>query len=116
MQTHDMSTIIYPINLLVSDEYDRASKLHGKYFQTWHDGYGVIAEEVQEAIECAVKVSKIMSVMLKTIRMDKGEDLIDCADAIQDAAVACSAEMVQVAAMCKKMVLTVREGKDEAAV
>ena len=115
MQTHDMSTNIYPVSLLVSDEYDRASKLHGKYFRTWHDGYGVIAEEVQEAIECAVKVSHIMSVMLKAIRMDKGEDLIDCADAIQNAAVECSAEMVQVAAMCKKMVLTVREAKDEAA-
>ena len=49
MQGHDMTTIVHPINLLVSDEYDRAAKLHGAVFASPHEGYGVLAEEVQEA-------------------------------------------------------------------
>ena len=45
---HDMTTIVQPINLLVSDELDRASKIHGATFASPHEGFGVIAEEVQE--------------------------------------------------------------------
>ena len=42
--THDMTTIVQPLNLLVSDELDRASKIHGETFASAHEGFGVIAE------------------------------------------------------------------------
>ena len=42
--THDMTTIVQPLNLLVSDELDRAFKIHGETFASTHEGFGVIAE------------------------------------------------------------------------
>lgn len=47
MKTHDMTTIVQPLNLLLSDELDRASKLHGETFASTHEGFGVIAEELK---------------------------------------------------------------------
>ena len=111
MQGHDMTTIVHPINLLVSDEYDRAAKLHGAVFASPHEGYGVLAEEVQEAGDEADLIDAVMRQLLLAIREEKPSSIVDLAECIRDKAVSAAAERVQVAAMCEKMVRTVREGK-----
>lgn len=108
MPTHDMTTIVQAVNLLVSDEYDRAAKLHGAVFASPHEGYGVIAEEVQEAGDALELAEAVMRRMLLAIREEKPSAIIDLADYIRDTAVNAAAECIQVAAMCEKMTRTVR--------
>ena len=51
MVNHPMVTITFPVQSLVDAEYRRAAGLHGALFASTHEGYGVIAEELQEASE-----------------------------------------------------------------
>lgn len=110
---HDMTTIVHPINLLVSDEYDRATKLHGAVFASPHEGYGVLAEEVQEAGDEVDIIDAVMRQLLLSIREEKNQAIADYANYIGDRAVQAAAELIQVAAMCEKLVRTVQ---DEASV
>ena len=105
---HDMTSIIRPINLLVSDELDRASKIHGEVFASAHEGFGVIAEEVQEVGDELEKAEGNLSTMLSFIRDEDNQRIADVADCLRDAAVNAAAELIQVAAMCEKLKRTVR--------
>lgn len=105
--THDMTTIVQPINLLVSDELDRASKLHGAVFASAHEGFGVIAEEVQEVGDEMEIAEGYLSAMLTFIREGDSQRIADVADCLRDRAVNAAAELIQVAAMCEKMTRTV---------
>lgn len=106
--THDMTTIVHPINLLVSDELDRASKLYGETFASAHEGFGVIAEEVQEVGDELEKAEGNLSTMLVFIREENNQRIADVADCLRDAAVNAAAELIQVAAMCEKLTRTVK--------
>lgn len=105
--THDMTTIVQPINLLVSDELDRASKLHGAVFASAHEGFGVIAEELQEVGDELEIAEGNLATMLAFIREGDSQRIADVADCLRDRAVNAAAELVQVAAMCEKLVRTV---------
>ena len=76
--THDMTTIVQPINLLVSDELDRASKIHGETFASAHEGFGVIAEELQEVgdeLEIVGPDLRPFSFTAQNIRDEEGNPL-----------------------------------------
>ena len=107
MTTHDMTTIVHPINLLVSDELDRASKLHGAVFASAHEGFGVIAEELQEVGDELEIAEGNLATMLAFIREGDSQRIDDVADCLRDRAVNAAAELIQVAAMCEKMTRTV---------
>lgn len=109
MNEHDMTSIVHPINLLVSDEYDRAARIHGAVFASTHEGYGVIAEEIKEAGDEWEETEKGLRHLLNAIQRESMKDIIDIADSIRDRAVNGAAEMIQVAAMCEKMVKTIKE-------
>lgn len=104
---HDMTSIVHPINLLASGEYDRAASIHGEVFASTHEGYGVIAEELQEAMTEAERACAVMCQLLKAIRDEKRQTIFDLTDYIRDTAVNGAAELIQVAAMCEKMRRTV---------
>lgn len=109
MSMHDMTTIVHPLNLLVSDELDRASKLHGETFASAHEGFGVIAEELQEVGDELEIAEGNLSTMLAFIRDEDKQRIVDVADCLRDRAVNAAAELVQVAAMCEKMTKTIKE-------
>ncbi len=111
MSKHEMVTIVQPINLLVSDEYDRAAGIHGEVFASTHEGYGVIAEEIKEAVDECEEIEDALWTLLTAIQRESMQDIIDIADAIRDRAVNGAAELIQVAAMCEKMVKTIKEEK-----
>lgn len=100
---HDMGTLIRPLNLMAQNEYDRAAMLHGYYFASAHEGYGVIAEEVQEAGDELETAEAVMRQLLLAIREEKTQSIVDLADYIRDKAVSAAAECIQVAAMCAKL-------------
>lgn len=107
MSMHDMTTIVQPLNLLVSDELDRASKIHVATFSSTHEGFGVIAEELQEVGDELEIAEGNLSTMLAFIREGDSQRIADVADCLRDRAVNAAAEMIQVAAMCEKMTRTV---------
>ena len=104
--THDMTTIVHPLNLLVSDELERASKLHGATFASPHEGFGVIAEEVNESDNECKRCKTGLSYLIDAIQRECNEDITDISDQIRDAAVNAAAEMIQGAAMCEKLTRT----------
>lgn len=110
---HPMGTIVKPINALVKEEYARASSIHGAVFVSPHEGYGVIAEELQEATNELDRAHAVMYQLLKAIHREKPQAIADYADYIRDLAVNGAAELIQVAAMCEKFCETVKA--DEAA-
>ena len=108
---HDMSTIVHPVNLLVDTEYERAAQLHGAVFASPHEGYGVIAEELQEAVTEIERAQAFMYQLLKAIHEENAKATIDMADCICVMAVNAAAESIQVAAMCEKMRKTMEASK-----
>lgn len=104
---HDMSTIVKPVNLLVETEYERAAQLHGAVFASPHEGFGVIAEEAMEVQNENAKITGGCQTLLAFVQQEDMQKVMDTADAIRDAAVNAAAELIQVAAMCEKMVRTV---------
>lgn len=104
---HDMSTIVHPVNLLVDTEYERAAQLHGAVFASPHEGYGVIAEELQEAVTEIERAQAVMYQLLKAIHEENAKAILDMADCIRDMVVNAAAESIQVAAMCQKMGRTI---------
>jgi hypothetical protein len=112
---HDMSTIVHPVTLLANTEYERAAMIHGKLFSSSHEGYGVIAEELHEAAREEDRAQKLMYRLLKAIHEENADAIADKADYIRCAAINTAAEMVQVAAMCTKLIKTVGGETDEAA-
>ena len=68
---HDMTPIIHPLNLLVSDELDRASKIHGETFASTHEGYGVIAEEADEAYDEYEDLDRLLSCFRERLSIQK---------------------------------------------
>lgn len=110
--SHDMTSIVHPINLLVSDELDRASRIHGETFASAHEGFGVIAEEVNEAGDEWESAEKGLRVLIAAIRTEDTSHIIDAADYIRDRAVAGAAELIQVAAMCEKLINTIMKDGD----
>lgn len=106
-EKHSMQTLIVPLNELAEKEYNRASSIHGDKFLTLHDGYGVIAEEVQESGDEVERIEAVMYQLLSAIRESRGKGIVDYAAYIRDRAIDGAAELVQVAAMCIKMEKTV---------
>ena len=104
-----MQSIVHPINLLVETEYQRAERLYGGVFASGHEGYGVIAEEVQEAVEETNDVITKLDALLRSLRGEDRQNIIDRADALGDSAVSAAAELIQVAAMTQKMVKTMED-------
>ena len=109
---HDMTTIVKPMNEAVDAEYNRAASIHGKTFASVHEGYGVISEELQEAVTEVERAQAVMYHLLKAIHREDQQTVCDYADRIRDTVVNGAAELVQVAAMCRKMAATLQDGEN----
>lgn len=101
-----MKALTGAVEGLVEMEYARAGSIYGMVFHSGHEGYGVIAEEVQEARECGERVDAVMYQLLKALRIEDGHAVRELAQYILDSAVQGAAELIQVAAMCEKMIRT----------
>ena len=102
------------IMVAVNTELNLASKDHGKYFNTPHEGYGVLMEEIWEAGLHARTIDALADNLLMHLHCVES-----CPDAycqqlakIKDQAMRGAAEMVQVAAMCEKGLRSMRAQSD----
>lgn len=110
-----MEALTGAVDGVADKEYARAGAIHGMTFASTNEGFGVIAEEVQEAHECMERIGAVMYQLLKAIRLDDKKAIRELSEYILDAAINGAAEIIQVGAMCKKMIRTLKEGSDDAA-
>ena len=108
-----MVALICAMDAMADREYARAGAIHGKEFASSSEGFGVIAEEVQEAHECMEMVGAVMHQLLKAIRSEDAKAIRDVSVYIRENALSGAAELIQVAAMCKKMVHTLEVLNEE---
>ena len=105
--------LVCAMDTMADREYARAGAIHGMEFASASEGFGVIAEEVQEAHECMELVGSVMHQLLKAIRAEDAKAIRDVSAYIMESALSCAAEMIQVAAMCKKMMHTLEVQREE---
>lgn len=95
-------------------EYVRACAEWGDTFASLHEGFGVIAEEVQEGSDERQRVIDAMGYLLTAIRKDDKAEIKNICMLIEGEAELAACESVQVAAMARKMVHTMhRDGQSE---
>ena len=94
----------------VNTELNLASKDHGKHFNTPHEGYGVLMEEIWESGLHARTIDSLADNLLMYLH-----SVETCPDAycsqlvkIKDQAMHGAAELIQVAAMCEKGLKSMR--------
>ena len=69
----------------------------------------MIAEEVLEALDEMQDVERKLTAVLRSLRGEDRLNTIDWAEALGSSAVSAAAELIQVAAMCKKLVKTMED-------
>lgn len=96
-----MQELIDKVQELVAFELERANTIHPPKFNSMHEAYAVMLEEVEEMSEAVNAVLGDMKELWAQVRTD---DLVcqQCLELHGDA-VRAAAEMIQVAAMAKKM-------------
>ena len=109
-----MTKLLEKVRGLVEAELADARSIHGEYFHSPHEGYGVLMEEVQEAADEANSLKYLADESL--LRYVKA-----CADGRGDAlikarlknmsciALKAACEYIQVAAMAQKMLESVEK-------
>jgi len=102
------------IQQAVQDEYIRAAGKYGESFNTYHEAFGVLFEELAEAMQ---QVEFVKAALLKFMKGLMGKDPAETLNTIfveaQQHAENAAAEMIQVAAMYKKAGLTGKEHENE---
>lgn len=110
-----MIKILEGVQTLVQEEYERASKIHGRMTSTDHEAYALILEEFQEASEYLQVLEDKVELLWSSIRKD-GHDAIKhtILKDIKRTAELVAAESVQVAQVCHKAIIMVESRNSNA--
>lgn len=98
-----IDAVLADISAAAERELARAKQEHGDTYHSLHEGYGVMAEEVQEAGEEAEQVDLWLERLLLAIRLDDRVSVLKRLNHVRDNALLAACEYVQVAAVCAKM-------------
>ena len=96
-----MNVIENEIYAAIEKELRAATERFGLH-HSWHEKYAVTLEEVQECVDEAGRMRSFLESVfdqIKENKPDKAEQLIRF---VEDHAIRCAIEAIQVAAMCKK--------------
>lgn len=88
------------IEQAVTYELQNIMKEHGEKYNTLHEGYAVLAEEVEELFEAHDGIQENMSKIWKSVKINIFDDT--ALTLIKSRALAVAMEAVQVAAVCDK--------------
>lgn len=99
------------INQLVSAEYNNACKHFGDKYNSLHEGYAVLLEEIEEVKEQHKKLRLIKSIW-NEIKNNASEKMIDSLLTLMHASIKLEiAELAQSAAVVEKMMNTIGDEK-----
>ena len=102
-----MNVVHEEVEKLVEKELAAATEKFGLH-HSWHEKYAVTLEEVQECVDEAGRMDSFLESVfdqIKENRPDKAEQLIQI---VEDHAIRCAIEAIQVAAMCRKEIETAK--------
>lgn len=88
------------INELIQAELERANTIHPPLFNSAHEGYAVILEEVEEAQEDIKQIESGIDAIWTLIRCNI--DITKAIERVKPYVVNAITELIQVAAMCDK--------------
>ena len=105
-----MKELLKTVKNAVNEEYLRAAEKHGATHNSRHESYSVILEEFEESKDEIVKLDRALSLFWETTKRNsyKGTALAALAE-MEKNAIEAAAELVQVAAMCRKAQFTERK-------
>lgn len=98
-----MDNLIREMQGVVARETDRAVRIYGASYASDHEGYGVLAEEIDEAVQEAVCVASEQLLLLRAIRSDDHPGKNSALEEIRAKAILAACEYAQVAAVASKM-------------
>lgn len=95
-----MQELIWMIEPLVEVELKRANSIHEPAFNSMHEAYAVLIEELEEAHDEYEGCSRFVDMAWERIKADDKPD--EWLAKAEKAAIRAAAEMIQTAAMCRK--------------
>lgn len=97
-----MQELIWMVEGLVDAELRRANSIHEPVFNSYHEAYAVILEEMQEAENEIDSLKLLMCAMWEHVKSDYDEAIESLLPSMKCKAIAAAAELIQCAAMMKK--------------
>lgn len=97
-----MEQLIRQVKSLVTEELQRAAKLHGAMLHSAHEAYAVTLEERDEGIKNVAELDKSLDEYWMGITSDSLELQNAALGSIEETAVLVACEYIQVAAMARK--------------
>ena len=98
-----MEDILFNVRCAADCELEDANKLH-PLFHSLHEAYGVLTEEITEAKEAFAETERMLDRFFMCMRKDNYSSANENLEYIKENAIACAAEMIQVAAMAQKSI------------
>lgn len=103
-----MKKLILEVSDLVEREYGRAGAKFGLTNHSDHESYAVLLEEFEEAKFEAESFERCLNEFWYHVKGDFGlDDKFSSCKRMENRAILCACEMIQVAAMAKKAAMTV---------
>ena len=107
-----VNEMIAEVQRLALEEYGRASEKYGATHHTQHEGYAVMREEFQEAVEALNDVGELLEDKYwSNVRKDNFKANKQVESAIYSKAVLAACECIQVAAMAHKSLMSRKENE-----
>lgn len=97
-----MQELIDKVQELVAFELDRANTIHPPKFNSYHEAYAVILEEYEEMTAEVEKLECHMGGLWNSIKEDADDRTHSWLEFMEKRAELIAAEVIQVAAMCRK--------------
>ena len=104
-----MKQLMTEVNGAIEAELSRAQVNFGRTYHSPHEGYGVLAEELWEAEEEHDHVDYIRRLILRALQLEDNDIMLQHMQGIAERATLAACEYIQVAAVAKKMILTLKE-------
>ena len=104
-----MTQLLAETTVLVNKEYERASKQHGPTFNSPHEGYAVVKEELDEARDELISSEVDIDRYWKAVKKNDKETQIENLAHLYLKSVLLACEAIQTAAMAHKALRTVQD-------
>lgn len=106
-----MNKLKAAVTELVEKELSLASEQHGEKFQSHHEAYAVILEEVEETLVEVEFVKHWIKVLWTAIKDDNFTNTETSFKLIEEKAILAACEAIQVAAMAEKAIRGDKDGR-----
>lgn len=100
------------VRTVVIEELERANEKF-PLFHSDHEGVAIIEEEKIEAKEETDKVHKSMYWLKQQVFKDNPEAALNSVEILRDHAINAASELIQVAAMCEKFIISRKERNED---